>query len=144
MNALAKEDGSAKRAMGPASEGEGDGEGEGAGTVELRAKAEIQKRVANYPKEVPAAKGDGKEAGLMSQEGAAKGGVKPEILAWFVRTQGPALVSLTLFLFALWRLFSLLADLLMSWWASRVKVVGQRLSEDEYLYWFAVMILLSS
>ena len=60
VNALAcKEDGSAKRAKGPASEGEEVGAGAGGEPVELRSKAEIQKRMANYPKEVPAARRPG-------------------------------------------------------------------------------------
>eukprot|EP00760_Papus_ankaliazontas_P013947 PhM_4_TR15927/c0_g1_i1/m.43479 len=80
---------------------------------------------------------------IISKEDNVQGGVSSELLLWYYGRQGFFICLMTFLWFAIWRLTTVLTDLLVSWWSTRTSVIGKDPSEDEYLLWFGLFVIFS-
>jgi ABC-type multidrug transport system fused ATPase/permease subunit len=80
---------------------------------------------------------------LMSREAQASSSLSLGIIAFYIRLQGWALVSVTMLLFACWRIASVVAELMIAWWSGRNEVIGHTLSQNQYLLWYGIFTALT-
>ena len=77
---------------------------------------------------------------LMSTEIQTVGAVSGDVYLWYGSLSGWGNMFLILITFCIWRAVMCFSDLMVSWWSSRKQVVGQTLTQDQYLYWYAIFI----
>ena len=80
---------------------------------------------------------------LMSTEIQTVGAVSGDVYLWYGSLSGWGNMFWILITFSICRAVMCFSDLIVSWWSTRKPVVGQTLTQDQYLYWYAIFVGLS-
>ena len=89
---------------------------------------------------IPVSPSDHRNSQLMTIETQQVGAISSSVYTWYSRLSGWGNIVFIALAFAVWRASACLADLIVSWWSSRSKVAGQTLTQDQYLYWYAIFV----